>query len=191
MYSDSTGTMPEWLINAGRFIGGLVITAASAVATYYTAPLLLIPGLASAPLFTANMTTYGAMLMVSPFNSTIKSDMESIGWNPFNSNEAAVLASQNVSFYKGVMVIRYGNATTRGGGFSFGIIGIGRGETRLSTVRHEHGHHKQQRLMGIALYTPIVAIPSLISAASRPGEHANRWYERWATDWGNRGWIWW
>lgn len=30
---------------------------------------------------------------------------------------------------------------------------------------------------------------SLISAAtSRPGEHSNRWYERRATEWGNRGW---
>jgi len=193
MYIDGDGTFPEWVADFGRFVGGYVITVAGVIATVATAPLLLIPGAASTPLFTANMTTYGAMLMASPFSSTIKSDMQLIGWNPFSSNETAVLASQNVSFYKGVLVIRYGDAvTTRGGGFSFGIIGIGRGETRLSTVSHEYGHHKQQRLMGLTLYTPIVAIPSLISASRNTGiVHSNKWYERWATDWGNRGWIWW
>jgi hypothetical protein len=46
--------------------------------------------------------------------------------------------------------------------------------------------------MGLAVYTPIVAIPSLISAGTSTYDaHANRWYERWATDWGNGGWIWW
>ena len=192
MYIDRDGTFPEWLADIGRFIGGALITVAAGVVIYYTHKFIWIPGLATVPLFAINMMGYGSMLMASPFDSTLKSDMDRIGWNPFNTNEDKVLRSDNVSFYKGTMVIRYGTHSTSGGGFSYGIIGIGRGETRLSTVRHEYGHHKQQRLMGLALYTPVVAIPSLISAAtSRPGVHANRWYERWATDWGNRGWIWW
>ena len=46
--------------------------------------------------------------------------------------------------------------------------------------------------MGISFYTTIVAIPSLFSATvSTYGAHANRWYEKWASDWGNHGWFWW
>jgi len=189
MYIDRDGTFPEWLADIGRFIGGALITVAAGVVIYYTHKFIWIPGLATVPLFAINMMGYGSMLMASPFDSTIKSDMDRIGWNPFNSDANAVAASNNVSFYNGVMVIRYGS--TGGGGFSFGVIGLGRGAS-ANTVRHEYGHHKQQRLLGLALYTSIIAIPSLISAAtSRPSVHANRWYERWATEWGNRGWIWW
>jgi hypothetical protein len=85
-------------------------------------------------------------------------------------------------------VFRYGKIG--GGGISFGVIGLGRGGN-VDTLMHEFGHDKQQRLLGLALYTAIVSIPSLISAVTTPDSHANRWYERWATDWGNGGWIWW
>lgn len=179
MYYDPSGTSLEWIRDVGQFTGGLVITISSAVTLLYSLPLLVIPGLSSLPLFQINMLGYGAMLIASPFNSTIKSDMKRIDWNPFNKSEDNVLKSDNISFYKGTFVFRYGTHSTGGGGFSYGIIGIGRGETRLTTVKHEYGHHKQQRLMGLTLYTPIVAIPSLISAAtSRPSQHANRWYEQ-------------
>jgi len=180
--------MPEWLNDLLRFVGGVLVTAAGAVVTVGTAPLLLIPGLSSVPLFSFNMTFYGAMLVASPFSSSVKSDMGLIKWNPFNNDAGAVASSNDISFYKGVFVFRYGKSG--GGGISFGIIGLGRGAS-VNTVRHEYGHHKQQRLMGLALFTPIVGIPSLISAAtSSYNEHANRWYERWATDWGNNGWFW-
>gem|GEM_PF-1194405 len=192
MYVDNTGTLPEWIEDIGRFFGGAIITLSTIVLTATTVLLLLIPGAASIPLFTLNMAAYGSMLMLSPFSGKIKSDMRNIGWNPFNDDESLVLSSSNISFYKSVFVIRYGGKSTIGGGISFLVIGIGRGETRLSTVRHEYGHHKQQRLLGLGLYTPVVAIPSLISAAtSSNNTHSNRWYEKWATNWGNRGFIWW
>ncbi|MDY0209164.1 MAG: RHS repeat-associated core domain-containing protein, partial [Bacilli bacterium] len=189
MYSDITGFTPEWIEDIGRFFGGTVITIISVVSTVATSLLFLIPGASTIPLFTINMTAYGAMLMASPFSNTIKSDMSLIAWNPFNGDVNAVVSSKDISFYKGVFTFRYGSSG--GGGISFGFIGLGRGAS-VNTVMHEYGHHKQQRLMGLAFYTPIVAIPSLISAASSTyGSHANRWYERWATKWGNRSWIWW
>jgi len=189
MYSDISGYAPEWLKDAFRFVSGVVITVVGAALTLTTLPLFLVPGLSSLPLLLLNTTLYGTMLAASPFSSTIKSDMNRISWNPFNGDANAVASSKDISFYKGVFVFRYGSSG--GGGISFGIIGLGRGAS-VSTVMHEYGHHKQQRFMGLAFYTPIVAIPSLISAAtSTYGVHANRWYERWATDWGNRGWIWW
>ncbi len=194
MYKDSTGcySFLDFLTVVGRFIGGVAISVASGVATINLAPLFLIPGAAAIPLFTTNMMMYGAMVASSSLSSTIKSDMELINWNPFNNNESIVIESQNVSFYKGVMVIRYGDADTRVyGGFSFGIIGIKRGTTRIDIVSHEYGHHKQQQLIGIALYIPVVAIPSLISANKNTVSiHRNQWYEKWATNWGNLACIW-
>ena len=189
MYTDITGYAPEWLKDAFRFVSGALITAVGAALTLATLPHILVPGLSSVPLLLLSTTIYGTMLAASPFSSTIKSDMNLIAWNPFNRDANAVASSNDISFYKGVFVFRYGSSG--GGGISFGIIGIGRGAS-VNTVMHEYGHHKQQRFTGLALYTSIVAIPSLISAAtSTYGEHANRWYERWETDWGNRCWIWW
>lgn len=189
MYLDISGFAPEWLKDTFRFVSGALISVVGATLTLATLPFLLVPGLSSIPLFFLSMTLYGTMLSASPFSSTIKSDMNRIAWNPFNGDANAVASSKDISFYKGAFVFRYGNSG--GGGISFGIIGLGRGAS-ANTVLHEYGHHKQQRFMGLALYTPIVAIPSLISAAtSTYGAHAKRWYERWATDWGNRGWIWW
>ncbi|MCF7924250.1 MAG: hypothetical protein K9L64_03980 [Candidatus Izimaplasma sp.] len=188
MFTDSTGYLPEWLEDTSRFIGGACIALIAGTVTVMTSQMLLIPGASSIPLFTMNMAAYGAMLMVSSLNKEIKRDMEKINWNPYNSDVNAVADSKSISFYKGVFVFRYGNSG--GSAFSYGVIGLGRGAS-INTVRHEYGHHKQQRLMGLAIYTPIAAIPSLISAAnSAYNVHANRWYERWATDWGNRGLLW-
>src|SRR5690554_6001762 len=148
----------RFLGSVGRFVGGAIITVGGAILTYTSAPLFLVPGLSIIPQFGITMTMYGAFMTASSWDSQIKEDMDRIGWNPLNSNETAVFNSQKVSFYKSAPVFRYGNtSTTRGGGFSFVVIGIGRGETRLSTVRHEYGHYKQQRLMGLLLYTSIVA----------------------------------
>lgn len=36
---------------------------------------------------------YGGFVLSSVFDSQINSEMQSIGWNPFNNNESAVLAA--------------------------------------------------------------------------------------------------
>ncbi len=187
MYTDSDGFCPEWLKDVGRFFGGVLITVVAAALTVVTAPLLLLPVLSSAPLFSLNMTLYGAMLIASVFSSTIKSDMELISWNPYNDDEYAASQSNDISFYKGVFVYRFGD--NKGGGISLFSIGLGRGTNTDKTLLHEYGHFKQQQLLGMGLYTSIIAIPSLISATFTPNKHKTRWYERWATDWGNGRWI--
>ena len=40
--------------------------------------------------------------------------------------------------------------------------------------------------MGLTIYIPIVTLPSLIHPAA--GD-SNLWFERWATSWGNSGWL--
>lgn len=155
-----------------------------------TSPLLLIPGASTIPLFTLNMTAYGTMLMATALNNEVKEDMKSIDWNPFNSDAQAAAAANNVSFYNGVFVFKYGSRLD-GSGISMIGIGLGRG-ANASTLMHEYGHHKQQRMLGVGLYVTIVAIPSLISAStSTYVQHNSRWYEQWATDWGNGGLLWW
>lgn len=119
--------------------------------------------------------------------------MNSISYNPFNSNVDLVIASNNISFYKGTSVIRYGKRDKKNlNGFSFGIIALERDAT-LFVLKHEYGHIKQQRLLGIGLYTTMVAVPSLISfyTSDSSDAHMNRWYEEWATEWGSRGGLWW
>ncbi|MDD3127158.1 MAG: hypothetical protein PHT27_06045 [Candidatus Izemoplasmatales bacterium] len=189
MYTDSDGYLPEWLKDVGRFLGGVLITVVAAALTIASAPALLVPELSSAPLSSLNMTFYGTMLAASPFSSTIKSDMNLIAWNPFNGDANAVAGSKDISFYKGVFVFRYGSSG--GGGISFGIIGLGRGTHTDITLLHEYGHYRQQQLLGMGIYTGLIAIPSFISATFTPLIHSTRWYEKWATDWGKSKGFWW
>jgi hypothetical protein len=193
MYSDISGYAPEWLCDIGRFVGGTAIAVLSLAITVATLPLLLIPGAASVPLFSYNMMLYGAALMASPVDKNIKTDMKKINWNPFNNNTSSVVSSNTLSFYKGTFVMRYGKKDGRNRtGFSFGIIALER-DASSYVLKHEYGHHKQQRLLGIGLYTTIVAGPSLFSfyTSNSIADHQGRWYEQWATDWGNKGVFWW
>jgi hypothetical protein len=93
---------------------------------------------------TASALSYAGMCVASLFDSDVREDMDSIGWNPFNSNEEAVLNSKYVSFYKGVPVFR----TNLGRSGTFLAIFLARGETSTDTVRHEFGHIPQQLLLG-------------------------------------------
>lgn len=187
MYTDSDGYFPEWLKDVGRFFGGVLITSVAAALTIASAPALLVPGLSFITLSSFNMTIYGTMLVASVFTNSIKSDMERISWNPYNANEVAVSQSADVSFYKGVFVYRFGD--TNGGGITWFSIGLGRGLSTDKMLKHEYGHYRQQQLLGMGLYTIFISVPSLISAQNTPDKHSNRWYERWATDWGNGGWF--
>jgi hypothetical protein len=189
MYTDSDGYLPEWLKDVGRFLGGVLITVVAAALTIASAPALLVPELSSAPLSSLNMTFYGAMLVASAFSSAIKSDMERISWNPYNENENAVSQSYDISFFKGVFVYRFGN--TNGGGITCFSIGLGRGTHTDITLLHEYGHYRQQQLLGMGIYTGLIAIPSFISATFTPLIHSTRWYEKWATDWGKSKGFWW
>ena len=92
-------------------------------------------------------------------------DMCSIGWNPFNSDENAVLNSNYVSFYKGVPVFRF----KEGRSGSFGAIFLAEGQydksgnwvpTTADDLKHERGHNSQLMMMGIATYGFTVGIPS-------------------------------
>lgn len=71
------------------------------------------------------MLGYGVMLIVFLFNSIIKLDMKRIDWNFFNKSEDNVFKLDNIFFYKGIFVIRYGIYLIGGGGFLYGVIGIG------------------------------------------------------------------
>jgi hypothetical protein len=191
MFDEKKNT-PRWLINLAKFGSGIVLFVFFVILTIVLLPLFIIPLVSSIPLYTLSLAFYGKMLFISPFSLSVQSDMDKIRWNLNNSDPKIVLQSEKCSFYKGIFIKRYGNPqTSRGGGVSFGIIGIGRGERREYVPSHEYGHTKQQRLIGIILYTVIVGIPSLISSKiSKPGEHEKRWYEKWATKWGVRGFFW-
>lgn len=186
MYTDDNGTSPKSLEDVFRFILGLIITIQAVIALGNTLDLLNVPGEASIPLLLINMVGFGAIMMISAFSESVYEDMENIDWNIFNDDESKVVNSKNISFYNGVLVVKYNNPNA-GGGFSYGIIGVFH-NTSEATVRHEYGHHLQQRMMGLGKYTSTIAIPSLISAATtNDGSHEKQWYEKWATFLGNSG----
>ena len=62
------------------------------------------------------------------------------------------------------------------GGFAFG---------NAYNIDHELGHTAQEDLLG-ALYLPIIAIPSVISAALRNPNHRDMWAENWADELGGQ-----
>ena len=82
-------------------------------------------------------------------------DMNKIHWNPFNSNENAVFASNHISFYKGVPVF----LKNSGRSGSFYIISLNKYEP-VDTLKHERGHNWQAMMMGIGTFAITVGIPS-------------------------------
>ena len=95
----------------------------------------------------------------------VRRDMKRIKWNPFNRDAVKAIASEVVTFYKGVPVFR----PKIGRSGSFSLILLAPGESIVS-LDHERGHNTQLMLMGIATYCIAVAIPS-------PAELGN-WSER-------------
>ena len=83
-------------------------------------------------------------------------DMNRIKWNPFNSDESAVLKSSNVSFYKGVPV--FIKESGRSG--SFFAISLNKYQG-ADALRHERGHNWQAMMMGVGTFLFAVAIPSI------------------------------
>lgn len=100
--------------------------------------------------------------------------MSAIGWNPFNSNENAVMSAGSVSFYKGQAVIK-GNFP---GCMSFGIMFVDNGSwVTADTIRHEYGHFLQMGILGVPKFTLGIAIPSLIGTQVTPSHlyHSQPW----------------
>ncbi|MDD4292021.1 MAG: RHS repeat-associated core domain-containing protein [Clostridia bacterium] len=119
--------------------------------------------------FTASILCYIGMAIGAIFDSEIRTDMNSIKWNPFNADESAVIESRKVSFYKGMPVFR---TNSRSGSF-LGIF-LKNGKTN-NTLRHEWGHGIQQLILGPINYLLSIGIPSYfewgsMSSFSNPQE---------------------
>lgn len=100
-------------------------------------------------------------------------DMNAINWNPFNNNEATVLGSSNVSFYKGVPVF----LKNSGRSGSFYAISLSK-QQNADTLRHEWGHNVQAMIMGPGNYGLTVGIMSPLSMrASKWGGYYNSPWE--------------
>ena len=106
-----------------------------------------------------SLACYAGMAVTSIFDEDIRSDMNAIGWNPFNTDEGLVLQSDKVSFYKGRPVFRVNGDA----GFSFGALFLGRGATpnNFDFVKHEYGHTFQLAEQGPLGYLIQTVIPSI------------------------------
>lgn len=98
-----------------------------------------------------------------------------------NTDEQVVLESKFISFYKGVPVIRTPSGMRSG---SFGIIFLSRetSSNELSPedlVRHEYGHTRQLKELGILNYLITVGIPSYLNLGEKwgGGEYYNKPWE--------------
>ena len=112
--------------------------------------------------FLVSLVSYVGMAITSIWDESVRDDMNAIGWNPFNSNEQAVLDSQKVSFYKGVPVFRTDN--DRSG--SFGAIFLTKGSV-VDALRHERGHNQQLMMMGVINYGLMIGLPSWLEWSKR------------------------
>ena len=99
--------------------------------------------------------SYVGMAVASIWDEDIRADMNAIGWNPFNTNENAVLGSNKVSFYKGMPVFRT-NGDRSG---TFYAIALKRSANAVE-LRHERGHGSQAMAMGVLTYLFTVGVPS-------------------------------
>ena len=140
MLYDSTGHFP-WLILAAVLlftpVGGIATQAVTSVASY------------------------AGMAIASIWDEDVRSDMNAIGWNPFNSDAEATVNSNKVSFYKGVPVFR--TNLDRSG--SFYAIFLNR-ESSTDTLKHERGHNSQAMMMGVANFGLMVGLPSALEWSS-------------------------
>ena len=76
-----------------------------------------------------------------------------------NEDEQKVIDATYLSVYKQVLVIKLPMGYN---GASFGVIFLGDNITSKDTVRHEYGHTRQLKDMGLYLYIVDVAIPSVM-----------------------------
>ena len=153
---DPAGTLDWGAI--GRFIGGVALSIVGAASMITSLPIALTApdgGFTTQAGFSAMM--YGGFMVGSAFDSTIKADIDAIGWNPFNSNEGLVIGSDKVSFYKGMPTVWTHHSNGRSGSF----LGIWLTEDPdVNTVRHEWGHGVQQGTLGLFKFALFIGLPS-------------------------------
>lgn len=110
----------------------------------------------------------------SLWDESIRSDMNAIGWNPFNSDPSLLKNMNKVSFYNGVPVFyikgtkldqlirsiaaRFGQS----GGRSFTFMALFLYDRDDNTIRHEWGHIPQQIILGQGRFLWTYAIPSAL-----------------------------
>lgn len=93
----------------------------------------------------------------SIWDSDVRADMNSIGWNPFNTDPNIAASANKVSFYKGSAVIKQDVFGT----FAFaGAIWSNTGDIGID-IQHEWGHNMQELILGPSAYITNIAIPSV------------------------------
>jgi hypothetical protein len=102
------------------------------------------------------------MAVASLWDEDIRSDMNAIGWNPFNSDAEATVNSSKVSFYRGVPVFR--TSLDRSG--SYYAIFLNQ-NSDSDELKHERGHNSQAMNMGIANFGVMIGLPSAFEWSSR------------------------
>ena len=112
--------------------------------------------------FFISLVSYVGMAIMSIWDDDIRNDMDAIGWNPFNTNESAVVQSSKVSFYKGVPVIR--TNMNRAGTFYAIIL---QSNANIVTLKHEWGHTIQSAILGPIKYGVMIGLPSAFEWSNR------------------------
>ena len=105
-----------------------------------------------------SVLSYIGIAIASIFDEDIRSDMDAIGWNPFNTDESATLNSNKVSFYKFVPVFKF--ESEKLSSFSFLGIFLNKKSMDENVLRHEYGHNVQQMLLGPVKYSLGIFAPS-------------------------------
>ena len=190
---DSVTDAVEWCIDTWNFVVETIKVALNAIGDFiltaiYNAlidPLIEIASLALAitevvwgvlTQVGASIIAYAAFSFLAIFDRQIRSDMNAIGWNPFNSDVSLIEGEhkgQKVSFYKGMPVIRM-SLGDEGRSASFLAIWLD-GTCDADEINHEWGHGVQQSIMGPLRYLLLIAIPSNGRWGSAPDYYNQPW----------------
>lgn len=150
----------------GRFLGGAVLSFGGAYIALSTLPMVMASGVGFLTQAGFSTMMYGGFMVGSVFDSTIKADMDRIGWNPFNSDESSVIKSQKVSFYKGMPTMWVNHSSGRSGSF-LGIWLNIYDSVDADTVKHEWGHGIQQGILGALKFGLLIGLPSVFEWSNR------------------------
>ena len=94
-------------------------------------------------------------------------------YDPQNTSEEVALAAHYFSRYKGCLVIRFKIPTKRS--FSLGALFIDRRDNTVATMKHEYGHTKQLKELGLLRYLVFIAIPSASSTLPAKQYYEQSW----------------